>query len=63
MLECLADSISGGERRFARQHTNDAASLGAEMIGYVRSRIMRSTLEKGTIGPSVLEYVFGGCLH
>jgi len=28
-----------------RQHMDDAASLGAEMIGYARSGIMRSSLE------------------
>ena len=45
MLEGVADSILGGERGLVRQHMDDAASLGAEMIGYARSGIMRSSLE------------------
>jgi len=38
----LRFSRGGG---FAARHIEDAASLGAEMIGYARSEIVRSTPE------------------
>lgn len=54
MLECLADSVSRGEGRFVRQHTDHAACLGAEMIGSAGLEIMRNAVESRTIGPSAM---------
>lgn len=35
------------------QRMDDAASLGAEMIGCARSETVRGTAERGLIGPCV----------